>query len=45
MTSMNMSIKVKDKVSSFLCLHNINKNLLIPNVVGFNILGNNDDDD
>jgi hypothetical protein len=39
-------MKVKDKVNLFLCFHNdINKNLLLPNVVGFSILRNNDDDD
>ena len=46
MTPMDMSMKVNDKVGSFLCFHNdINKNLLLPNVVGFSILSNNDDDD
>jgi hypothetical protein len=44
MTTMGTSIEYK--VSSFLCLHNnINKNLMLPNVVTFNILRNNDDDD
>jgi len=40
-------MKVKNKVSSFfLCLHNsINKNFMLLNVITFNILRNNDDDD
>jgi len=39
-------MKDKNKVSSFLCLHNgINKNFMLLNVVTFNILRNNDDDD
>jgi hypothetical protein len=38
--------EVKDKTSLYLCLHNdINKNLLLPNVVAFDILRNNDDYD
>ena len=42
---MDMPMKVKDKVSSFLYLYNdISKNLLLPNVVAFNMLRNNDDD-
>jgi hypothetical protein len=37
--------KFKDNVNSFLCFHNdINKNMLLANVVGFNILRKNDDD-
>jgi hypothetical protein len=43
---MDMPTKFKGNVSLFLCLNNdINKNMLLPNVVGFNILRNNDDDD
>jgi hypothetical protein len=43
---MDMPMKFKDKVSLFLCLNNdINKNMLLANVIGFNILRNNDDDD
>ena len=44
---MDMPMKVKNKVSSFfLCLHNsINKNFMLLNVITFNILRNNDDDD
>jgi hypothetical protein len=34
------------KVRLFLCLHNdISKNLLLPNIVTFSVLRNNDDDD
>jgi hypothetical protein len=41
---MDTPMKVKDKVSLFLCLRNDrNKNYLLPNI-GFNILRNNDDD-
>ena len=41
-----MPTKVQDKVSSFLSLHNdINKNLLLSNIVVFNVLRNSDDDD
>ena len=37
---------IRYKVWSFLYLHNdINKNLMLPNVVAFNMLRNNDDDD
>jgi len=43
---MNIPMKVKDKVISFVCLHNdISNILLLPNVVAFNMLRNNDDDD
>jgi hypothetical protein len=36
-----MPMKVKNKVNSFLYLHNdINKNLLLPNVSTFNIFSN-----
>jgi hypothetical protein len=46
MAPIDMSMKVKDKVSSFLYLHNnIRKNLFVPNVVALNMLRNNDDDD
>jgi hypothetical protein len=46
MMPMYMPMKVKDKVNSFLCLHNdISKNLLLTNVVAFNMLRNDDDDD
>ena len=38
MTPMDKFIKVKSKVSLFLCLHNdISKNLLLPNVDTFNM--------
>jgi hypothetical protein len=37
---------IQYKVWQFLCLYDdINKNLMLPNVVTFNILRNNDDDD
>jgi len=42
----NMTMKVKNEVSLFLCLHNgINKDLLIPNIMPlpFNVLRDNDD--
>ena len=38
-----MPMKVKNKVTSFPCLHNdINKNLMLLNLVSFNIHRNND---
>ena len=41
-----MPTKVQDKVSPFLSLHNdVNKNLLLSNIVVFNVLRNSDDDD
>jgi hypothetical protein len=46
MTPIDMPMKVKDKVSSFLCLHNdITKNLLLPNIYILNVLRNIMDDD
>ena len=46
MTPMYMPMRVKDKMSSFLCLHNdISKNLLLSTIVAFIVLRNNDDDD
>jgi hypothetical protein len=46
MTPMNTHMKVKDKVSSFLCLHNDKtKNLLLPNVGISNVLRNDGDND
>jgi hypothetical protein len=46
MTPMYMPMRVKEKMSSFLCLHNdINKNLLLPTIVAFIVLRNNNDDD
>jgi hypothetical protein len=37
---------IEYKVTSFLYLHNdINKNLMLPNVIVFNMLRNNGDDD
>jgi hypothetical protein len=47
MTPMDTPMKVKDKVSSFLCLHNDNtKNWLLSNSgIISNILRNNGDDD
>jgi hypothetical protein len=41
----DMPMKVKDKVSrSYVCT-TTSKNLMLPNVVAFNMLRNNDDDD
>ena len=46
MTPMDTPMKVKDKVSSFLCLRNDKiKNLLLPNISISNVLRNDDDDD
>ena len=46
MTPMGTPVKVKDKVSSFLCLHNDKtKNLLLPNIGIPNVFRNNGDDD
>ena len=46
MTPIDTHMKVKNKVSLFLCLHdNISKNLLLSNVDTSNILSNNNDDD
>ena len=43
---MGMPVKVKDKVSSFLCLHSDKtKNLLLPNIGIPNVFRNNGDDD
>ena len=46
-TSHDMPMKVKNKVSSFLCLHNdiISKNLLLLNIGISNVLKNNSDGD
>ena len=45
MTHINKHMKVKDKVSSFLCLYNnINKNLLLPNIGTFNVFRENLED-
>lgn len=42
---MDTLIKVKYKLTSFLCLHNkISKKLLLRSIVAFNIIKNNDDD-
>jgi len=46
MTPMDTPMKVKDKVSSFLCLYNDKtKNLLLPNISISNVLRNDEDDD
>ena len=46
MTPMDTPMKVKDKVSSFLCLYNDKtKNLLLPNIGISNVLRNDGDDD
>jgi len=46
MTPMDTPMKVKDKVSSFLCLYNDKtKNLLLPNIRISNVLRNDSDDD
>ena len=46
MITMDTPMKVKDKVSSFLCLRNDKiKNLLLPNIGISNVLRNNGDDD
>ena len=46
MAPMDMPMKVKDKVSSYLCLHNDKtKNLLLPNIGIPNVFRNNGDDD
>ena len=46
MTPMDTPMKVKDKVSSFLCLYNDKtKNLLLPNISISNMLRNDGDDD
>ena len=46
MTPMDTPMKVKDKVSSFLCLHNDKtKNLLLPNIGIPNVFRDNGDDD
>jgi len=46
MTPMGTPVKVKDKVSSFLCLHNDKtKNLLLPNIGIPNVFRDNGDDD
>ena len=46
MTPMGTPVKVKDKVSSFLCLYNDKtKNLLLPNISISNMLRNDGDDD
>ena len=43
---MDMPRKVKDKVNSFICLHNDKtKNLLLPNIGISNVLRNDGDDD
>ena len=45
-TPMDTPMKVKDKVSSFLCLHNDKiKNLLLPNIGISNVFRNYGDDD
>ena len=46
-TSHDMPMKVKNKVSSFLCLHDdiISKNLLLLNIGMSNVLKNNSDGD
>jgi len=46
MITMDTPMKVKDKVSSFLCLRNDKiKNLLLPNIGILNVLRNDSDDD
>jgi hypothetical protein len=46
MTPMDTPMKVKDNMSSFLCLHNDTiKNLLLPNIGISNMLRNDGDDD
>ena len=47
MTPMGTPVKVKDKVSSFLCLHSDKtKNLLLPSSIDIsNVLRNNSDDE
>ena len=46
-TFVDMPMKVKNKVSSFLCLHNdiISKNLLLLNIGMSNVIKNNSDGD
>jgi len=46
-TSHDMPMKVKNKVSSFLCLHDdiISKNLLLLNIGMSNVIKNNSDGD